>query len=101
NGFRSKHLLKEVGEMHLGKDIVNRKKAGFSLPIRAWFQKNNVVIEKFFERESLESCNLFDVEFVLSLLKETQMGIRDHSYTLWVILVQLIWLDKNKDYRIR
>lgn len=101
NGFRSKHLLKEVGELHFGKDIVNRKKAGFSLPIRAWFQKSNVVIEKFFKRESLESCDLFDVEFVLSLLKETQMGIRDHSYTLWVILVQLIWLDKNKDYSIQ
>jgi asparagine synthase (glutamine-hydrolysing) len=101
SGFRSKNLLKDVGEQHLGKDIVNRKKTGFSLPIRAWFQRDNSLIAKYLNREILEAHNIFDADYVLSLLKATRLGLRDDSYTLWVILVQLIWLDKNKDYRIQ
>ena len=35
-----KHILKKLSERYLDKDIIYRKKVGFSLPIEEWFNKN-------------------------------------------------------------
>jgi asparagine synthase (glutamine-hydrolysing) len=55
--FKTKYLLKKVAERYLPKDIVYRKKMGFSIPTEDWLNDKDVRKNMFFEWEKI-----YDIE---------------------------------------
>jgi len=51
--FKTKYLLKKVAERYLPKDIIYRKKMGFSLPTEDWLNNKDVRKIMFFEWEKI------------------------------------------------
>jgi asparagine synthase (glutamine-hydrolysing) len=82
-------------EGKLPNEVIYRSKAGFSLPIRSWFQQKNNLVEFYFNRERISRQGIFDADELDKLYKQQLSGGKDNSYILFSMLCLLIWLDKN------
>jgi asparagine synthase (glutamine-hydrolysing) len=82
---KTKYILKKAVSNLLPKEIVNRPKKGFGMPIGKWFQENRLPID-------LKSLNgrLFR-PFVKRLETEHRNNVADHRSGLWNILNLSSW----------
>ncbi|CAM4197720.1 asparagine synthase (glutamine-hydrolyzing) [Cytophagaceae bacterium 50C-KIRBA] len=92
---QQKYILKKAMEPYLPKEVIYREKAGFALPIRSWFSKRSAIIDHYFDQPRLESQGIFRPQLIQQLLDEQFSGKEDHSYLLFSMLCQQIWLDKQ------
>ncbi len=92
---QQKYILKKAMEPYLPKEVIYREKAGFALPIRSWFSKRSAILDHFFDLKRLETQGIFRPMHVQQLLNEQFSGTEDHSYLLFSMLCQQIWLDKQ------
>ncbi len=88
----TKNVLREAVRSILPKEVAQRKKLGFPVPLRKWLR------EDFYEpvRELIGSSkldDLFDKEHVLHMLDEHRAGIRDHARKVWAIVIFLLWYE--------
>ncbi len=89
---RRKHILKEVAATLLPKDIIDRRKQGFGVPIGVWFRGN---LRELFADTLLSTRTLqrgyFQPAFVNQLVNEHLTGTRDHTLRLWQLVVFERW----------
>ncbi len=88
----TKNVLREAVRGILPKEVAERKKLGFPVPLRTWLR------EEFYEpvRELIGSStldDLFDKEHVLHMLEEHRAGVRDHARKVWAIVIFLLWYE--------
>ncbi len=88
-GFNQKAILKKVVEPFLGADFLNRKKQGFSVPLRDWFApgSRSGITERIRSSRIGEFCQKSEIERILS-------AHGDVSTKLWLLLVFSEWLDQ-------
>jgi asparagine synthase (glutamine-hydrolysing) len=91
-GSRRKHLLKELAFRLVPRELLDRPKHGFSVPIGSWFRDSmretfGDVIGSAVTRQR----GYFNQAFVQRVLDEHLAGTRDHSLRLWQLLVFELW----------
>jgi len=95
---RRKHILKEVAATLLPRDLLDRRKQGFGIPLDVWFRGN---IRELFTDTLLSSTALgrgyFQPAFVRRLVDEHTSGKRDHSLRLWQLVVFERWHQQYVD----
>ena len=90
---KRKYLLKQALKDLIPKDIIARKKRGFSIPTSLWLKEIlRPLVEEFLGERHLRQQGLFKPEFVRQLLKEHNTGVADHRRQLWTLLVLQLWL---------
>ena len=74
------------------KDLLNRPKRGFSVPLDRWFQNDlkEYAEEIILDRSTL-SRGLFDKSAIEQLLKDHQAGVRNCGREIWMLLVTELW----------
>jgi len=91
-GGRRKHVLKEVAATLLPRDILERRKQGFGVPLGTWFRGN---LRELFADTLLSPSSLqrgyFEPAFVRRLVDEHLAGTRDHMWQLWQLVVFERW----------
>ena len=91
-----KYLLKEVLFDYVPKQIFERPKQGFSIPLNKWLKTDlNYLLEKYTSREIIEQHNLLNYSIVEKLRKEYLSGVDYLFNRLWVIIVLHWWLEEN------
>jgi len=86
---RSKYLLREVLARYVPRELTDRPKRGFSIPVGAWLSGPwRDWAEGLLEPQGL--ARLFDPARVRSLWQQHVQG-QDHSTTLWNILMVQAW----------
>jgi asparagine synthase (glutamine-hydrolysing) len=92
----SKYLLKEVLYQYVPKEMFDRPKQGFSIPLEKWLRNELFfLIEDNLSKEVIEKYNYVKVEEVEQLKKEFLSG-KNYLYNrLWVLIVLHQWLIKN------
>ena len=89
---RRKHVLKEVAATLLPRDIIDRKKQGFGVPLGTWFRGH---LRELFADTLLSPTTLqrgyFQPAFVKRIVAEHLAGTRDHTLRLWQLLVFERW----------
>lgn len=87
-GREGKYLLKKAMEERLPREILYRKKMGFSVPRADWFRGPlRSVVRQQLLHGFLEQVGLFDMSFVECLLDEHSSGTRNHSSAIWALLM--------------
>jgi asparagine synthase (glutamine-hydrolysing) len=94
---RSKYILKQSMKGFLPDEVINRKKAGFSLPIRSWLKNENELVNFYLDKTRIDKQGIFNSSNLNQLIKEQVSGNFDHSYLLFSMLVLQIWLEENID----
>jgi asparagine synthase (glutamine-hydrolysing) len=89
---RRKHILKEVAATLLPREILERRKQGFGVPLAVWFRGN---LRELFADTLLSPASLqrgyFQPSFVRRVVEEHLSGRRDHSLRLWQLVVFERW----------
>ena len=93
-GDISKYLLKKISEKHIPKEIIQRKKQGFPLPLQKWFK------EDFFEEAKKillsEDSKIKEVVNTENLEKWLEKGVKNNDkmfgQRLWMLISLELWL---------
>ncbi len=101
HGQEGKYIFKKAMEPYLSKDILYRRKMGFSIPIAEWFRgplKNT--LSSAVMSATMADTGMFDMKFLSTLLEQHQSGLRDHSASLWSLLMYESFLRQNSGLKI-
>lgn len=100
-GTEGKWVLKAALEKFLPREILYRRKQGFSVPLARWFR--GPLRERV--RESLlggalADSRFFDLTTIARLLDQHQSGASDHAATLWQLLMFETFLRREAGTRL-
>jgi asparagine synthase (glutamine-hydrolysing) len=91
-GSESKYIFRRAIKGIVPDEILNRPKQGFGVPIGAWI--NDQLRERMHDTlhdPLTRSRGYFRPEYINLLLDEHHRGRRDHSFTLWTMLIFELW----------
>lgn len=86
----TKHALREALAQVVPQHVLNRRKLGFPVPIRAWLRDEMYDWARGIIDDS-KTDELLDKRSVRALLDEHKAGTLDHSRRIWALLVFMIW----------
>ncbi|MEM7344612.1 MAG: asparagine synthase (glutamine-hydrolyzing) [Chloroflexota bacterium] len=91
----SKYLLKQSMRNILPKEIINRPKKGFNMPVAYWLTGDlrDLMLDMLSEAR-LKRQGLFNYPYVKTLLDSHLSKQRDHRKELWTLLIFQLWHEK-------
>jgi asparagine synthase (glutamine-hydrolysing) len=98
-GDTMKYLLKQVLFDYVPKQIFERPKQGFSIPLNKWLKTDlNYLLNKYTSREVIERYNLLHY-LKVEKIKNQYLNGQNHLFNrLWVIIILHWWLEENNSY---
>lgn len=100
--LNSKWLLKKIARSFIPKEIINRKKRGFTVPVSKWIKESQLIKECLTSEGSFQH-GLLNKEYVIDLFNEHINNKQDNARQLWLIFVFNYWWKSNiykKEYAI-
>ena len=82
-----KFIFKKMLEPDLPRDVLYRPKMGFSVPLAAWFRGPLRARLQTLATGELATNGWFDTATIARLVQQHGSGRRDHSATLWKLLM--------------
>jgi len=99
-GFKRKFILKKAMESVLPKDIIWRRKAGFSAPIRSWLRGSlRPMVDDLLSAETITKRGLFDPAEVRRIIDANLSGKEDLNLQVFQLLNLEIWMQQFLDKR--
>lgn len=90
--FIGKNILRDIVHEYVPKEMMERPKAGFSIPVLHWLRNDLVHLQKeFLSEEALAWSGLWNVPFVLSEVKRFNQGKLHYGPIIWYIVVFQMW----------
>ncbi len=91
-----KWVLREVLYRHVPREMIERPKKGFSVPLGQWLRGPlRDWAEALLDKQRLEQEGYFNSIVVRRIWSEHLQGKRDHARKLWGILMFQAWLEKQ------
>lgn len=91
-----KYLLKRVAEWYLPRDLVERPKWGFGIPIEAWLAGAlRPLVTQLLDDEATHLAALVDPAAVRAIVRDHYSGRRPRSGQVWNLLALRLWLDST------
>jgi asparagine synthase (glutamine-hydrolysing) len=93
-GLQTKYLLKQCMAARLPKEILHRKKEGFSIPIKNWLKKElRPLMEDVLSEQRIKREGLFDASCIARLKADHLSGAANNSHQLWSLILFECWRD--------
>lgn len=100
NGLARKVLLKRVAQRWLPAQIIRRKKAGFPVPLSAWFRgEARTFVRDILSPSAIRTRGLFEPRYVQSLIDRNERDRVDGGPFLWALLNVELWFRTFIDNR--
>ena len=91
-GYRRKHILKQAMADKLPSRILNRRKEGFSIPMKNWLRSElRPLMESLLSRERIEARGLLEWPAVERRMREHLAGGSNHAHQLFPLMVFERW----------
>jgi asparagine synthase (glutamine-hydrolysing) len=89
---RLKYMLRRLGERHLSRELLYRKKQGFGFPLAHWFRGElRPLLERTVRESRMVEAGFFRREPMQRILDEHLGGKIDHNYRLWLLFNVEMW----------
>lgn len=90
-----KRILKDIVHQYVPKEKMDRPKTGFSLPIYSWLKHDlSFLLDEYLNEKAIAESGLFNVDFILSKVKDFKNGKLHYTPFLWKILMFQMWYNK-------
>lgn len=91
-----KYLLKQVLYKYYPKELFDRPKWGFAVPLARWLKRDlRFLIDTYLNKEIVESCQLVHYEKVKQLIEFFDKG-QNHLYArIWALVLLHKWVSEN------
>ena len=94
NGTK-KYILKEIVHQYIPKDLLDRPKMGFAIPIAEWLLKDlRDLVEAFINEKRILSQGLFNWKEVNALKQAFYNGKKEYDMKIWYLLMFQMWYDR-------
>ena len=91
-GRKGKLALREAARAWLPDEVIDRPKASFSAPLRAWVRRDLVeLVDDVLQHGELVGSGFLREEAVRRLVAEDRSGHEDHSKQIWQLLTLELW----------
>jgi asparagine synthase (glutamine-hydrolysing) len=93
----SKYILKEILYQYVPRQLFNRPKQGFAIPLNKWLKNElRYLIDEYLSEENIRRFNVVDYKEVKKLINQFMSGT-DYLYNrIWLLIVLHRWL-KSKN----
>ncbi len=86
-GMEKKYLLKQIGYKLLPREVVDRPKKGFSVPLTVWFRDElKGFVEYVLSKKNVERTGLFNYEEVRRILDDHFSRRANFDNQIWALL---------------
>ena len=91
-GTETKYLLKRVARDLIPAEILDRPKQGFGIPLEQWINRQlRDQIRDILSEPRTRQRGYVNYDYVDLILNEHHKGRRDHSQSLWSLLILELW----------
>jgi len=91
--FTSKYVLKKAMKPFLPKEVIERKKKGFGVPIAKWVKGPlRELFEELLLPDRIRREGFLNPDYVTTLLQDHLMNKKDNRKQLWTLLVWELWV---------
>jgi asparagine synthase (glutamine-hydrolysing) len=98
----SKPALRAILDRHVSRDLIDRPKSGFGIPLGSWLRGPlRDWAESLLNESDVASAGYLDVREVRRMWTEHVLGSRDWTVRLWNILMFQAWLREAADCDVR
>ena len=93
---KSKWILRQILNRYLPKDLFERNKMGFVIPIDSWLKGPlRVWAQDKLSLENLKKYEMLDNRVINKAWNNHLIGKSNFQYPLWNVLMFLEWYEKN------
>lgn len=94
-GSSGKYIVKKIAEKYLDRDIIYRRKVGFTVPVSRWLREDlkDLMMENILRADSF-SREYFMADELEKLIGDHVSGRRDNHKKLWILLNFELWRDR-------
>lgn len=90
-----KRILKDIVYKYVPKSIMERPKAGFSIPVSLWLKKDlSYLIDDHLSASSISQSGLFNSNYIESMVRSFKNGNTVPFDMIWRILQFQMWYEK-------
>lgn len=90
-----KHIIKEIVHQYIPKEMMNRPKMGFAIPIASWLTNDlKDYLESFVNQQKIEEQGIFNWSYVNKLKTEFYNGKKEYDVKIWYLLMFQTWYDR-------
>lgn len=90
-----KYLLKEVLYKYVPKELIERPKSGFQIPLESWLRTDlKPLLKKYLSKERLEESNIYNINEVENILENLYSGKTANVSLIWFILMFEMWKEE-------
>ncbi len=95
NNGTKKYILKEIVHDYIPKEMMDRPKMGFAIPIAKWLREDlKPIVDIYLSKEQVEKYNCLQYKEVEKMLKYFNAGKIEYSAKIWYILMFQMWCAK-------
>lgn len=90
-----KHIIKEIVHQYIPKELMDRPKMGFAIPIENWL-KNDLQdkVRYYLDIEKIETQGLFNSSMTEKLKVDFYSGKKECAVKIWYLLMFQMWYEK-------
>lgn len=97
---QGKWLLRQVAYRYVPRELLERPKKGFSVPVDSWIcGPLRDWAEALLDRNRLRNEGIFEAEAVHKIWSEHVAGIRNYNSVLWALLMFQAWQEAQDGYK--
>ena len=94
-GKKTKRILRDIVHHYIPREMMERPKAGFSLPIYSWLRDDlSWILDEYLSREKLKLSGLLNVPNSLNLVNLFRKNNLYYSPLIWKLLMFQMWHDR-------
>lgn len=95
DGVKTKRILKDITHEYIPKEMMNRPKSGFSLPISKWLREDlSYLIEEHLSEKALSVSGIFDEKYISKQVELFKKGEFHYVQFIWKLLMFQMWYQK-------
>ena len=94
-GMTTKYVLKQAARAFLPREILERPKKGFGVPVGEWLRGPLLPLARdLLSPYNVGALGYFDPKETTRLLEEHDRGLADHRKPLWTLMAFLMWHER-------
>lgn len=99
DGVKSKKPIREIVYKYVPKEVMDRPKVGFDLPIYKWLKEDlSYLIDTFLCEKEIRTSNVFNYNCVSKMVIEFKKDSLRYNVIIWRLLIFQMWYKKWFSY---
>ncbi len=87
-----KYIIKEIVHQYIPKELINRPKRGFSIPLREWYEDTlKDIFKEAINKKDIEKYGILNYEAVKEIIKRYKKGESYMMIPIWQIFIFQLW----------